>query len=41
MIYLIAWIFIGSYVLLNLFLASLLDQFEAEYLREHNLENNN
>ncbi|CAD8085687.1 unnamed protein product [Paramecium sonneborni] len=39
MIYLIAWIFIGSYVLLNLFLASLLDQFEAEYLREHNLEN--
>lgn len=35
MIYLIIWIFIGNYVLLNLFLASLLDNFEVEYMREY------
>lgn len=29
-IYLISWIFIGNYVLLNLFLAILLDSFLAE-----------
>ncbi len=32
MIFLISWIFIGNYVLLNLFLAILLEGFESEEL---------
>jgi len=35
--YCIVWIFIGNYVLLNLFLASLLDNFEAEYMIENEI----
>jgi len=36
LIYLITWIFLGNYVLLNLFLAILLDGFENQEISEDN-----
>ncbi|CAD8186158.1 unnamed protein product [Paramecium octaurelia] len=40
-LYLVIWIAIGNYVFLNLFLAVLLDNFEAEYRRDKDQIDNN
>ncbi|CAK85661.1 unnamed protein product (macronuclear) [Paramecium tetraurelia] len=40
-LYLVLWIAIGNYIFLNLFLAVLLDNFEAEYRRDKNQIDNN
>jgi len=36
LVYLITWIFIGNYVLLNLFLAILLERFEGQEISTEN-----
>ncbi|CAD8184566.1 unnamed protein product [Paramecium pentaurelia] len=40
-LYLVIWIAIGNYIFLNLFMAVLLDNFEAEYRRDKNQIDNN